>query len=153
MATLFFGKSGSSFPPEPQAQLAQRRIQDPAQHQYWRAVHRSPVTFPDHMQNHASERRVAVVPMGMPAAGAQVDLDITRFRRFVIELNQGTAKIGTTFQIVKPGMKHADGLAVQSPKLVAEHALMEPNSLEQLFRGRVMVFVQDEHDTAAHTEL
>jgi hypothetical protein len=118
---------------KPQTQLTQRRVQRLPQRQQGRCSGGSPVSFPNHVQNHVVERRVAVVRMGVPAAGSQIDLDIAGLGRFISELNYRPAKIRASFGVPKTRMQYPDGQAIRPAKLFAQQSLMLPDGLEQVF--------------------
>jgi hypothetical protein len=85
------------------------------------------------MQNHAAERGISIMAVAAPTAGAQVDLDISRFWIVVADLDQRLTEIRSTLNAVEPGMKNANRAAIDGPQFIAEKALMKPDGLEQPF--------------------
>jgi hypothetical protein len=108
---------------------------------------------PDYMENDIREGGIAVVRMGVPAAGAQVDLDIARSGRFFSNLHDGASKIRAALDAFEAGMKNSQGLAVQGSKLIANETLVLPDGLEQPFGRRIVVLTQEGRNAAANTPL
>jgi hypothetical protein len=50
-------------------------------------------------------------------------------------------------------MKDSNRFTVQGLELLAEQALMLPNGLQEAFRGRVPILVQDRNHATAHAPL
>ena len=95
------------------------------------------------MQQDILKRGVAVVTVGAPAAGAQVNFHIAGTRRGVADLNDRAAKIRPAFDADKTGMQNADGSAIGGLELVALQPLVAPDGLEQAFRRRRIFVAQD----------
>jgi hypothetical protein len=64
------------------------------------------------MQNHAPEGGVAIMPMRVPAAGADIHLNIPAHGRLLAELDNGAAKIGPARHISEAGVKNPRRRAV-----------------------------------------
>jgi hypothetical protein len=92
------------------------------------------------MEQDVLKRGIPVVTVGVPAAGAQVNLHIPGPRRGIAELNDRGPEIGSALDADKTGMQDADGLSVGCLQPVATEALMAPDGLEQAF-GREIIFV------------
>jgi hypothetical protein len=95
------------------------------------------------MEQDVLKRGIAVVTMGAPAAGTQVNLHIAGTRRGVADLNHRAAKIRPAFDADKTGVQNADGSAIGSLKPVALQPLVAPDGLEQAFRRRIIFVVQN----------
>src|SRR5581483_7820117 len=95
------------------------------------------------MQDDVAERRVAVVPVRMPSAGAQVHFHVSLPRCGIAELNYRLTKIRAAFQVMKAGMQNQQGLSVQGRKPVAKQALVLPDGLQQFFGRRIGVLAQN----------
>ena len=104
---------------------------------------------PNDVQQDIFKIRVAVVTVGAPAAGAQVNLHVTGTRRGVADLNDRAAKIRPAFDTHKTGMQNANGLSISGPEPVALQPLVAPDGLEQAFRRRIIFVAQDIHHAAA----
>ena len=98
---------------------------------------------PNDVQQDIFELRVAVVTMGAPAGGAQVNFHVAGTRRGVADLNDRAAKIRPAFDADKTGVQNADGSAIGSLKPVALQPLVAPDGLEQAFRRRIIFVAQD----------
>jgi hypothetical protein len=86
--------------------------------------------------------RVAVVTVGAPAGGAQVNFHIAGARRGIANLNDRAAKIRPAFDADKTGMQNPDGSAIGSLEPVALQPLVAPDGLEQAFRRRIIFLAQ-----------
>jgi hypothetical protein len=86
---------------------------------------------------------IAVVTVGTPAGGAQVNFHVAGTRRSVAKLNNRAAKIRPAFDADKTGMQNPDGSAIGGLKPVALQPLVAPDGLEQAFRRRIFFIVQD----------
>jgi hypothetical protein len=95
------------------------------------------------MEQDVFELRVAVVTVGAPAGGAQVNFHITGTRRGVADLNDRAAKIRPAFDADKTGMQNPDGFTVGRLEPVALQPLVAPDGLEQALRRRMIFVVQD----------
>jgi hypothetical protein len=89
------------------------------------------------------KRGIAVVTVGAPAAGAQINFHVTGTRRGVADLNDRAAKIRPAFDADKTGVQNPNGSAIGSLKPVALQPLVAPDGLEQAFRRRVIFVAQD----------
>ena len=89
------------------------------------------------------EIRVAIMTMGAPAAGAQVNFHVAGTRCGVAELNDRTAKIRPALDADKTGMQNPDGFPVVRLEPVALQPLVVPDGLEQAFRRRIIFVAQD----------
>ncbi len=134
MAAKVVGERLTGFAPEPQAKLAELGIEAGAQQEGWGRAGRGLLALPDDVQDDVLERGVAVMAVGLPTAGAQVNLDVAGAGRGIAELDEGVAEVGAAFEVVEAGVKDADGVAIEGEKLVAEHALMLPDRLEEALR-------------------
>ena len=99
--------------------------------------------IPNDMQQHIFKIRIAVVTVGAPAAGAQVNFHVTGARRGVADLNDRAAKIRPAFDADKTGMQNPDESAIGRLEAVALQPLVAPDGLEQAFRRRRIFIVQD----------
>jgi hypothetical protein len=83
--------------------------------------------------------------MGVPILRQHVNLDVTRVRFLLADLQDGAVKIGSGLVIPKARMQHAHRLAVQGAEIVAAEALVVPDVLEEAF-GRMWggAFTQEE---------
>jgi hypothetical protein len=99
--------------------------------------------IPNDVQQDVLKRGVAVVTVGVPAAGAQVNLHIAGTRRGVTDLNDRAAKIRSAFNADKTGMQNPDGSAIGRLEPVALQPLVAPDGLEQAFRRRRIFVAQD----------
>jgi hypothetical protein len=106
-------------------------------------------SVPNDVQDHLPERGIAVVAVGVPAAGLQIHFHVAGVRRGVAELDNGAAKIRAAFATQKTRMKNPHGLAVQGSQLLAEQALVLPDGLEQALGRNPAVFAQDADAAAA----
>jgi hypothetical protein len=104
---------------------------------------------PNDVQQDIFKSRVAVVTVGMPAAGAQVNLHIAGTRRGIANLNDRAAKIRSAFDADKTGVQNADGSAIGGLEPVALQPLVAPDGLKQAFRRRIIFIVQDLHQAEA----
>lgn len=75
-----------------------------------------------------------MMPVCAPASRVQVNFDIAPDGFGRIELDNCISEVRAGFTISEPGMKHFDGLSVQSFELVTHDALVLPNDLQELFR-------------------
>ena len=89
------------------------------------------------------------MPVGAPAAGANVHFHITSSWEVLAELHDRASEIRPAFEISKTGMKHANVSAVQGDKLIAEQALVLPYGLQQVFGWRIAILLQLRNDAAA----
>ena len=87
------------------------------------------------MEQDVLKRGIAVVAMGVPAAGAQVNLHVAGTRRGGANLNDRAAKIRPAFDTHKTGMQDANGLSLGGPEPVAAEALMAPDGLQRRSGG------------------
>ena len=99
--------------------------------------------IPNDMQQHIFKIRIAVVTVGVPAAGTQVNLHVAGTRRGVTDLNDRTAKIQPAFDADKTGVQNPDGPAIGRLEPVALQPLVAPDGLEQAFRRRIIFIMQD----------
>jgi hypothetical protein len=99
--------------------------------------------IPNDVQQDIFKIRIAVMTVGMPAGGAQVNFHVAGTRRGVAELNDRAAKIRSAFDADKTGMQNADGSAIGRLEPVALQPLMAPDGLEQAFRRRIIFVAQD----------
>ena len=99
--------------------------------------------IPNDVQQDVLKRGIAVVTVGAPAGGAQVNLHVAGTWRGVADLNDRAAKIRPAFDADKTGMQNPDGFAVGGLKPVALQPLVAPDGLEQAFRRRFNFIVQD----------
>jgi hypothetical protein len=97
------------------------------------------------VQQDVLKRGIAVVTMGVPAAGAQVNFHITGTRRGIANLDDRAAKIRPAFNADKTGMQNPDEFAVGVLEPVALQPLVAPDGLEQAFRRGIIFIVQDMH--------
>jgi len=95
------------------------------------------------VQDYISEPGIHVVPMVMPAAMCQIDLNIAR-PDLTFDSNNGIAKIGARFMVPKTGMKHLDGFAVQCSQCIPFQTLVVPDGLQEALRRRGIILVQDQ---------
>jgi hypothetical protein len=82
------------------------------------------------------------MPVGPPAAAADVHFHVARHRRVAIELHHRTAKVRSALMAPETGMKNPDGLSVQHFQMAALQPLMLPDGLEQPLGRRSAVVVQ-----------
>jgi hypothetical protein len=99
--------------------------------------------LPNDVQQDVLELRIAVVTVGAPAAGAQVNFHVAGTRRGVADLNDRAAKIRPAFDADKAGMQNPDGFSVGSLEPVALQPLVAPDGLKQAFGGQVIFVTQD----------
>ena len=114
-----------------------------AQRQGWRRIWYGSGVVPNDVQQDILKRGVAVVTVGAPAAGAQVNFHVTGARRGVADLNDRAAKIRPAFDADKTGMQNPDGSAIGRLEPVALQPLVAPDGLEQAFRRRIIFVAQD----------
>ncbi len=95
------------------------------------------------MQQHVFKIQVAVVTVGAPASGAQVNFHVAGTRRGGADLDDRAAKIRPAFNADKTGMQNADGPAIGGLEPVALQPLVAPDGLEQAFRRRIIFVAQD----------
>jgi hypothetical protein len=105
--------------------------------------------IPNDVQQDVLKRGIAVVAVGVPAAGAQVNFHVAGTRRGVADLNDRAAKIRPAFDADKTGVQNPDGSAIGGLELVALQPLVAPDGLEQAFRRRIIFIVQDMHRAKA----
>ena len=113
------------------------------QRQGRRRIRYGSCVVPNDVQQDILEIRVAVVTVGAPAGGAQVNFHIAGTGRGVADLNDRAAKIRPAFDADKPGMQNPDGSAIGGLEPVALQPLMTPDGLEQAFRRRIIFIAQD----------
>jgi hypothetical protein len=104
---------------------------------------------PNDVQQDIFELRVAVVTVGAPTGGVQVNFHVAGTRRGVADLNDRAAKIRPAFDTHKTGVQNADGSAIGGLEPVALQPLVPPDSLEQAFRRRRIFIAQDLRRTKA----
>ena len=121
--------------PGPLLDLGQRRVNKLFQGQGGHGMRSGPGAIPNHMQNHAGKRRIALVPVRLPVARNPVNFHVARTRRFLAELQDGPVEIGAGGAVPKAGMEHAQRLAVEGLQLPAPQPLMQPDALQEPFRG------------------
>jgi len=80
--------------PQPEAQLADRRIQHLAKASRRRRVAFARFTLPDHVQHYFLESRIAIVAMCPPTAGSDVHLNIARAGASSPNCNTASRKSG-----------------------------------------------------------
>ena len=97
---------------------------------------------PNDVQQDIFEPGIAVVAVGAPAAGAQVNFHVAGTRRGVADLNDRAAKIRPAFDADKTGMQNPDGSAIGGLEPVALQPLVAPDGLEQAFRRRIIFVAQ-----------
>lgn len=114
-------------------ELRYRRVQHVTQGKGWRSGDRRFVRFPNNVEDHFAICGVNVVPVLMPTALAEIDLDVARDGRLVIELDDCLSKIGSGFTIPNAGMKNRDGSAVECSQHVPSETLFEPDALDDTF--------------------
>ena len=120
-----------------------------AQRQNRRRIWHWPRGVPNDVKQDIFKCRVAVVTVGAPAAGAQVNFHIAGTRRGVANLNDRAAKIRSALNADKTGMQNPDGFSVGSLEPVALQPLVAPDGLEQAFRRRGVFVAQDMHQAKA----
>ena len=98
---------------------------------------------PNDVQQDVLKRGIAVVTVGAPAAGAQVNFHVAGTGRGVTDLNDRAAKIRPAFNADKTGMQNPDGSAIGGLEPVALQSLVAPDGLEQAFRRGIIFIVQD----------
>jgi hypothetical protein len=74
--------------------------------------------------------------VGLPVAGNAVNFHVAGTGRFAAELEDGGVEIGAGGAVPKAGMEDAQGLAVEGLQIVAAQALVQPDALQEAFRGR-----------------
>jgi hypothetical protein len=87
------------------------------------------------MKYHVGEGRIALVPVGLPVAGNPVNFHVAGTGRFVAELQDRAVEVGAGGPVPKAGMEDAQRLAVEGLQILAPQPLMEPDALEEAFRG------------------
>jgi len=102
--------------------------------------------FPDHVQHHVAESRIAIMPVSSPACRTDIHFDISGSHGTIPYLDNSCTKIRPAFQIVKTWMKNANRLSVQRFKLVPKQALVQPNCLKQAFGRGMLVFMEYRHN-------
>ncbi len=153
VAAQFFRQRLRRLTAEPQAELAERGVERLAQHEGGRRAGGRLLAVPNHMQDDVLEGGIAVMAVGVPAAGTEVHFHIARPRRVVAELHDRSMEIGAALHAAKAGMKDSDRLVVQGLELIAEQSLVLPDGLQQAFGRRVPVVPQDRDDAGAHAPL
>jgi hypothetical protein len=91
---------------------------------------------PDDVENDPGKGGVAVVAVGLPVAGEEVNFNVAGNSRLAAELEHRAVEIGAGLVVPEAGMEDAQRLAVGRLELVAAQALMEPDALEEAF-GRI----------------
>ena len=94
--------------------------------------------FPRDVENHLFVIWIGRVRMLFPSGGHEIDLDVAVFWRFIPDLYQSAAKVWTSLVIPEAGMKNADATTVRRAKFFRDEPLIEPDLLQQLFRGRLV---------------
>jgi hypothetical protein len=120
-----------------------------AQRQGWRRIWHESGVFPNDVQQDILKRGIAVVTVGAPAAGAQINLHIARTRRGIADLNDRAAKIRPAFDADKTRMQNPNGSAVGRLEPVALQPLVAPDGLEQAFRRRIIFVAQNKRRAKA----
>jgi len=115
---------------ELQGELFEGRIEQASQSNGGRPG-RPGFSIPNNMQDDLLKRGILVMPMGPPTGCAQVHFNITGHGRRGVETEHGALKIRAAFHAAKTRMKHADRLTVQCAQLLAPHALVLPDGLQQ----------------------
>ena len=98
---------------------------------------------PNDVEQDVLKRGIAIVTVGTPAGGAQVNFHVAGTRRGVADLNDRAAKIRPAFDTHKTGVQNADGSAIGGLEPVALQPLVAPDGLEQAFRRRMIFVTQD----------
>lgn len=132
-------QSGRPFPrldrARPPLDLAQRRVNKLFQRQGGQGMRSGRRAIPNDVQDDAGKRRIALVPVRLPVAANPVNFHVPCARRFLAELQHRPAKIRAGCPVPKAGMEHPQRLAVEGLQLLAPQPLMQPDALQQLFRG------------------
>jgi hypothetical protein len=97
---------------------------------------------PNDVEQDVLKRGIAIVTVGTPAGGAQVNFHVAGTRRGVADLNDRAAKIRPAFDTHKTGVQNADGSAIGGLEPVALQPLVAPDGLEQAFRRRRIFVAQ-----------
>lgn len=104
---------------------------------------------PNDVQQDVLESRIAVVAVGVPAAGAQVNFHIAGTGRSVADLKDRAAKIRPAFNADKTGVQNPDGFSIGGLEPFALQPLVAPDGLEQALRRRMIFVVEDRHRATA----
>ena len=112
---------------------------------YWSGV------VPNDVQQDVLKRGIAVVTVGAPAAGAQVNFHIAGTRHGIANLNDRVTKIRPAFDADKTGMQNANGPSIGGPEPVAAEALMAPDGLQEAFGRRILFVAQDVPRSIRHS--
>jgi serine protease Do len=97
--------------------------------------------IPDDMEDDVAIGGVGVVVMSGPAGGFHVDLDVTRDRRLIVELEDRLFEVRSGGPVPEPGMEHMERASVVGLEGVAPETLMSPQVLEPAF-GRGVVLME-----------
>jgi hypothetical protein len=95
------------------------------------------------MQDDVLEGGVAIMAVGMPAAGTEVHFHVAGPWRLVADLHNRAAKIRSALHAAETGMKDTDRFTVQGLELFAEQALVLPDGLQEALGRGVTVLVKD----------
>jgi hypothetical protein len=85
------------------------------------------------MKHDGTESGVYVVAVRAPAAGCQVNFDITLKRGIRADLDNCLAEVRSGLVVGKTGVQHSQRAAVGQGQLVTQNPLVSPHCLEQAF--------------------
>jgi len=151
-AAEIFGQGTQRFVFEREAQFGERRVEHIFQCQNSHGKFRSvmagarfrgggicPGIVPDDVQQHVAEIGIAMVAVGAPAGGAQIDFDISGAWGLGADLQDRAAKIRAAFQIGEARVKNAHILSRERFEFGAAQALVLPNGLDEPFGREPLV--------------
>jgi hypothetical protein len=95
------------------------------------------------VQDDVLETWIPVVAVRVPAVAAQINFHVAGAWRFAADLDDGFAKIWSTFGAGEAGVQHADIFPIQGFQLVAPEPLMPPDGLEEALGGKAVFVPQN----------
>ena len=113
-------QAGSRFATEGFVEFSQGSVEAPLQGQHREPFFGARGSRPDHVQNDAVVIGVAVMAMGFPAAGLQIDLDIPGERGLGAQPDHCVPKIRPGLLILKTRVKNPHRPPVQGDELVPQ---------------------------------
>jgi hypothetical protein len=102
------------------------------------------------VQYHLLESRIAIVPVRPPAAGTKIHFHVAGPGQPITDLDHRASEIRPSFDAAKTRMKDPHRLGVQGLEFVPQQPLMLPDALEQKFRRRFLVLVENRDGAGAH---
>jgi hypothetical protein len=91
------------------------------------------------MEQDVLEIRIAVMAVGAPAGGAQINFHVATAGRVTADLQNGPAKIRPSLEVRKPGMNDPNAFSRRGFQFAPPQPLVLPNSLDQPLGGELFI--------------